>query len=257
MIINHSATVYPTCPLRAKLGWQWDSAGWIEAWGCHKTLVYHTQPNSPLGTCRSGCHHDGDGYKMSSHITGTTTGAADQEWGQQPQQECLLWCIPHCDVLPPQQESTVCVLECIFVYWLPAVIILGAPSYLVTISSHKSRSLKFWEWFDKQSTERTLSKKISSETGSQTWHRMGWQTQAAVIGTVNYTANKIEWILESAMQTAQWLSFTSPLSFSRKINTFQENTYFQQSIVGITSGILHKPELTTVSWDYLELLTKN
>lgn len=47
-----------------------------------------------------------------------------------------------------------------------------------------------------------------------------WQTQAAMTGTVNYNGNTIEWILESNMHTAQWLSFTS-LSFSKEINTFR------------------------------------
>lgn len=78
-----------------------------------------------------------------------------------------------------------------------------------------------------------------------------WQTQAAVTGTVNYNGNTLEWIPESALHTAQWLSFTS-LSFSKEINIIQENAYFQQ----ITSGFLHRPKLATISWDYLELLTK-
>lgn len=67
-----------------------------------------------------------------------------------------------------------------------------------------------------------------------------WQTQAAVAGRVNHNGNTIEWIPESAMYTAQWPSFTS-LSFSKEMNTFQENAYFQQ----ITSGFLHRPELAT------------
>lgn len=46
-----------------------------------------------------------------------------------------------------------------------------------------------------------------------------WQTQAAMIGTVNYNGNTVEWMLESTVHTAQWLSFTS-LSFSKEINTF-------------------------------------
>lgn len=79
-----------------------------------------------------------------------------------------------------------------------------------------------------------------------------WQTQAAVMGTVNCNGNTVEWIPESAIHTARWLSFTS-LSFSKEINSFQENAYFQQ----ITSVFLRRPELATISWDYLELLTKN
>lgn len=145
---------------KAGLSVRFSSLENLKAWSCHKSLVYGTQPNHLLGTCRSGCNHDGDGSKMSSPYSHTAQELLIRRGGQLPPEQCLVCGVHHLVMYFYHDKYQLVCLECSFVHWLQAIIISRTTFYLITIYLHRSRSMRLFIERDsvRQGTEWTHNK---------------------------------------------------------------------------------------------------